>query len=215
MTPTMTTHRATRRRLTIGLCTFLAPALVFAGSSAINSGANQDALPLRNIQIEVRQVQHGSQERSGIAGGIEMDSRSSSAQQQVLVLNGRSAAIGLRSSRPYRLMQTQFRNGVPILVPGVVLLDTTTGFVATPRWDGSNGVELALQATQAGTASSTGRGLPPPSTGSVSTLLIALGEWVTVAQSDQDSQSSQASWGSQGAQNTQQSYELQVRLTVR
>jgi hypothetical protein len=188
----------------------------------MNSGANPGKLPLRNIQIEVRQVQRSSQERSGVqaSGSVELDSRgnsdvqlrlqlrdrqdlrSSTAQQQVLVLNGRSAGIALRSSTPFRLMQTQFRNGAPIQVPGIVLLDGSTGFSATPRWDGSDVAELELSATQA-------------STRSASTLMIPLGEWVTVAQSDQDSQSSTSGWSGQGAQSSQQASELQVRLTVR
>lgn len=117
------------RLLTIGLCIFWLPAHVSIAQSAIYSGAIANPLPLRNIQIEVRQLQRSNQERSGLAadGGIATDNRSSAAQQQVLV---------------------------------------------------------------------------------------ALGEWVTVAQSDQDSQSSRAGWSGQGAQSTQQSSELQVRLTV-
>lgn len=213
MTPTQTT----RRLLTIGFCTFWLPALVVVAQPAINSGAIQNPLPLRNIQIDVRQIQRNSQERSGTADGglAATESRNSTAQQQVLVLNGRSAAIGLRSTTPYRLMQTHYRNGVPILVPGVLILDATTGFVATPRWDGSNWVELVLSATQAGAASTTGRELPSPSSRSDSTVLVPVGEWITVAQSDQDSLSVRSNWGSQEEQNTRQSSELQVRLTVR
>ncbi len=233
--PARPTRARQRRLLAIALCTFWLPALVVTAQPAINSGASVSKLPLRNIQIEVRQVQRSSQERSGVqaSGSIGLDSRgnsdaqlrlqmgdrqdqrSSTAQQQVLVLNGRSAAIALRSSTPFRLMQTQFRNGVPIQVPGVVLLDASTGFSAIPRWDGSDVMELELSATQAGAASSMGRGMPPTSTNSASTVLIPVGEWVTVAQSDTGSQSSGSGWGGQGAQSAQQFSELQVRLTVR
>ncbi len=200
----------TRRLLAIALCTFWLPALVVTAQPAMNSGANADKLPLRNIQIEVRQVLQQLRERAD-----RQNQHSSTAQQQVLVLNGRSAAIALRISTPFRLMQTQFRNGVPIQVPGIVLLDASTGFGATPRWDGSDVVELELSATQASTASNLGRGMPTTSTSSASTLMIPVGEWVTMAQSDQGSQSSGFRWGGQGAQSTQQSSELQVRLTVR
>ena len=65
------------------------------------------------------------------------------------------------------------------------LLDAATGFVATPRWDGSGVVELALSATQAGAPAASGQVLPATGTRSASTVLVALGEWVTVAQSDQ------------------------------
>lgn len=206
-----------RRTLAVGLCAFWLLARVSIAQHATNLGANLDHLPLRNIQIEVRQVLRSNQERTGLAadGGIASDSRNSSAQQQVLVINGRSAAIGLRTTTPFRLMQTQFRNGVPVLVPGIVLLDAATGFYATPRWDGSGIVELALSATQAAPPASPGQGVPTTGTRSASTLLVALGEWVTVAQSDQESQSSRSGWSGQGGQVSQQSHELQVRLSVR
>lgn len=211
------TRPAMRRMLAVGLCTFWLLARVSIAQHATNSGASSGDLPLRNIQIEVRQVLRSNQERNGLAadGGIASDSRNSSAQQQVLVINGRSAAIGLRTTTPFRLMQTQFRNGVPVLVPGIVLLDAATGFVATPRWDGSGVVELALSATQAGAPAASGQVLPATGTRSASTVLVALGEWVTVAQSDQESQSSRSGWAGQSGQVSQQSHELQVRLSVR
>jgi hypothetical protein len=203
-------HARQRRLLAIVLGSFWLPALVVSAQPAIYSGANTEKLPLRNIQIEVRQVQQSLRDRAD-----QQNQQSSSAQQTVLVLNGRSAAIALRNITPFRLMQTQFRNGMPIQVPGVVLLDASTGFSATPRWDGSDVVELELSATQASAASLRGRGMPPASTSSASTLMIPVGEWVTVAQSDLTSQSSISAWGAQSAQSIQQSSELQVRLTVR
>ena len=210
--PGFTDAPPSRRRhlLAIFLCTFWLPAPVVIAQPAINSGANTEKLPLRNIQIEVRQVQQSLRDRPD-----RQDQHSNSAQQQVLVLNGRSAGIALRNSTPFRLMQTQFRNGVPVQVPGVVLLDASTGFSATPRWDGSDVVELELSATQGSAASLQGRGAPRTSTSSASTLMIPVGEWVTVAQSDLASQSSTSAWGVQSAQSIQQSSELQVRLTVR
>jgi hypothetical protein len=131
------------------------------------------------------------------------------AQQQVLVINGRSASVALRSSTPLRLMQTRFRGGRPYLVPGVVLLDASTGFIATPRWDGSDVAELELSATQASPAMPGARGLQGSS--SASSVYVNLGEWVTVAESAVDSQGS--GWG--GTDSRQQRSELQVRLTVR
>lgn len=148
----------------------------------MQSIANSSTLPLRNLQIEVRQVQArqieqgdaevegarvqiapggGAQAQLGVRLGQRQEQLSGTATQMALVLNGRSTRIALRSSQPYRLMQTQFRQGRPMLVPGVVVLETTHGFVATPRWDGSDQVELEM----------------------ASTLLLPLGEWVTIAQS--------------------------------
>lgn len=180
----------------------------------MQSIANQNPLPLRNLQIEVRQVHSSQHERSGAEAdarlqfgsgvsasaqaqvrlGQQQAQQSGSASQQVLVLNGRSAAISLRSSRPFRLMQTQFRNGRPVLVQGFVLLEASTGFMATPRWDGTDLVELEIAA---------------------STLVLPLGEWVSIAQSETNNRSERSGLLGQASASDQQSSELQVRLTVR
>ena len=121
------------------------------------------------------------------------------------MLNGRSAAITLRSSTPFRLMQTQFHNGRPVLVQGFVLLEAASGFMATPRWDGTNQVELEIAASQAGRVSSN----------SSSTLVLPLGEWVSIAQSETTSRSARSGLLGQSSESEQQSSELQVRLSVR
>lgn len=224
--PSATPVPSRRRRLlarSIWSFMFLAP--VGIAQSAMQSIANPNPLPLRNLQIEVRQV-HSSQREQG---GAEADARlqfgsggsasaqgqlrlgqqqaqqSGTASQQVLVLNGRSAAISLRSSTPFRLMQTQFRNGRPVLVQGFVLLEASTGFMATPRWDGTDQVELEIAASQAGAASSH----------SASTLVLPLGEWISIAQSETTSRSARSGLLGQASASDQQSSELQVRLTVR
>lgn len=158
-------------------------------------------MPLRNILIEVRQVLANRQELPG-----QHNQQTVTAQQQVLVINGRSASVALRISTPLRLMQTRFRGARPYLVPGVVLLDASTGFVATPRWDGSDMAELELGATQAtlGARSVVG-------SSSSSSVYVSLGEWVTVADSEVDSQGSSDG----GTDTRQQRSELQVRLSVR
>ena len=200
----------------------LAPA--GSAQSAINLIASRTSIPLRNLQIEVRQIQRSSREQTGVqaSGTLQLDAsgqeqaqarvqlrdqqdhQSGAAAQQVLVLNGRSAHIALRTSTPFRLMQTVFRNGQAILVQGTVLLDASTGFTATPRWDGSDQAELELAATQASPASST-----------ASTLLVPVGEWVTVAQSDLEGQSARRGLLGNTSQTEQQASELQVRLTLR
>jgi hypothetical protein len=201
----------------------LAPTVI--AQPAMQSIANPNTLPLRNLQIEVRQVQSSQREQGGVqadAGlrlgsdgsasaqarlrlGQQQEQQSGSASQQVLVLNGRSAAIALRSSTPFRLMQTQFRNGRPVLVQGFVLLEASTGFMATPRWDGTDQVELEISAGQSGRVSSQ----------SASTLVLPLGEWVSIAQSETNNRSARSGLLGQASESEQQSSELQVRLTVR
>lgn len=201
------------------------PAPAVIAQTAIQSIASPNPLPLRNLQFEVRQVQSSQREQGGVQADAELQlgsggstsaqarlrlgqqqaQQTGSASQQVLVLNGRSAAIALRSSTPFRLMQTQFRNGRPVLVQGFVLLEASTGFMATPRWDGTDLVELEIAASQAGRVSSN----------SISTLVLPLGEWVSIAQSETTSRSARSGLLGQSSESEQQSSELQVRLSVR
>lgn len=196
----------------IWLFMLLAPAVI--AQPAMQSIVNQNPLPLRNLQIEVRQVHSSQHARSGAEADVRLQygsggsasaqaqvrlgqhqaQQSGSASQQVLVLNGRSAAITLRSSTPFRLMQTQFRNGRPVLVQGFVLLEASTGFMATPRWDGTDLVELEI---------------------GTSTLVLPLGEWVSIAQSETINRSERSGLLGQVNASDQHSSELQVRLTVR
>lgn len=214
-----------RHLLARGIWSFMLIAPATIAQPAINSIATTDPLPLRNLLIEVRQMQSSNREQSGALaeGGLQFGSggsasaqtrlslsqqqeqQSGTASQQMLVLNGRSAAIALRTSTPLRLMQTQFRNGRPVLVQGFVLLEASTGFVATPRWDGTDQVELAIAASQAGRASFNND----------STLVLPLGKWVSIAHSETNNRSLQSSVVGLASQTDQFSTELQVRLSVR
>lgn len=237
----MTTHQPTlhRSRRAHAAVAFLALFWLTAPASiaqtAIHSIANTDGLPLRNIQIEVRQVLHNERQQSGLqaSGGLQVGAdgqvdtqarlrlrqqqaqQSTTASQQVLVLNGRSAYIALRTSTPMRVVQTLVRNGTRIVTRGTALLDATTGFLATPRWDGSNQAELELAASQATPPTP---GMPAgatPVASAASTLALPLGEWVTVAESDQDSRSTGSGLGGNASETDQRASALQVRLTVR
>ena len=211
---------------------FMPLALTAQSQTAIDSRANTAALsstlPLRNLQIEVRQIsldeatdatrsangqvqlrpgQSSAQWEASAQDGAR--SREASAQQQVLVLNGRRVSIALRNSRPFRLVQTFVNNGVMTVVPGTVLIEAGTGFDATARWDGHDQVELALTASQ-------GQGRYQTQTASTSTLVVVpLNEWVTVAQSDMDSSGSGNSTGGQTQWSRRTATEVQVRVNVR
>lgn len=184
-------------------------------------------LPLRNLQIEVRQRQREDTARAAVeaAGtlqirpgqstanlGITADGKTQAqtamARQQVLVLNGRRATIALRNIMPLRLMQTYVQNGVMLMVPGTVLIETGTGFDATPRWDGQNLVELELTAAQ-------GKGIYRAQTSSTATLLmVPLGEWITVAQSEQETASTRSGLDGNAAWTVQSGTEVQVRVSA-
>jgi hypothetical protein len=202
-------------------------------ATAAAAAAAASALPLRNVQIEVRQVQQDSTERAGIEATnprVEIDrngqvnvggqlqiqrrqsSQTSSARQYALVLNGNSTRITLGTSTPVRLVQTVVRNGVVVSTQTVGLLDSGTGFIATPRWNGSDRValEISAQQTQA-TVGSFSRQV----SGTSSTLVLPLDVWTTIAQSEQDTSGSSSSLGGGTSQSGRSGYDVQVRLTIK
>ena len=188
-------------------------------------------LPLRNLLIEVRQDDGRSDSRERIGADVnarvqpgrsEVDvditarsrqsEHSGRAQQQVLVLNGRPAAINLGQAVPLRLRQFITQGGVRRSVPGTVWLQAGTGFTATPVWEGGDMVYLELAATQ-------GRQPLAAQSGVSSTVLLPLDEWTTIADSEdaQDNRQSAAGLGGGGrdSRSSSQSLRVQVRVSVR
>ena len=214
---------------------FMPLALASYAQTAINSGANNSAqgsiastLPLRNLSIEVRQINQTSREQSGVSarGNVRLRPNASSANvdvnaqqnqqssntntlQQVLVLNGRRVAVGLRNSVPLRLVQAVIQNGVLVIVPGTVLLESGTGFDAIARWEGGDLVELELDASQ-------GKGTVMSQTASTATsLMVPVGEWITVAHSDSQGSGNQSAIASSGRWSSQALVQVQLRVTIR
>lgn len=218
--------------------TFMLVTPALWAQTAINSiatpGFNNATLPLRNLQLEVRQVRRddaqdqgvrvGSEVRLGTGGQVDLQGRvqaqdtqrqhNSNATQQVLVLNGRSARIALRNNTPLRLMQTFVRNGVLVITQGTVLLERGTGFIATPRWDGANRVELEIAAEQSAPPAPNAAGGYPASRVS-SALVVPVGEWVTVGQSEHHADTSRSGLDGMTRQTEQTATDVQVRITVR
>ncbi len=182
--------------------------------------AKQAPLPLRNLLIEVRQVQSDDSQRSGVElgsrPGVQMNQsrNSGTATQQALVLNGRPVRLGLQTTTPIRLLQGFVRNGRVVTTVGTVLLEAGTGFSATPRWDGGALVELELAAQQ---ALRSGNAVPGAQTisGTSSVLALPLDEWTTVGESEQSSQSSNSGLTGAQQQSGQTRTEVQVRVTLR
>jgi hypothetical protein len=189
---------------------------------AVCAASAQTALPMRNVQIEVRQVLSQDSQRAGVegaarvqverngqvgvAGQLQLQQRqttqSNSVGQYALVLNGRSTRIALGSSTPLRVWQSYLRNGAPVYIQGTVMVDTGSGFWATPRWDGGQWVELEIAAQQMNASVS-------------STLVLPLNEWTTIAQSDQNMVGSSAGLGGSSNQSGHTASDVQVRLTIR
>lgn len=227
-----------KRRSLLIYASFLPLALMEHAQAAPDSIANPTALPLRNLQIEVRQVQSGESQRNeaGSAGGVQIDNQgqvavqgtlrlqqrqsqqSSTANQLVLVLNGRSARIALGTVWPLRVFQTWLRDGRLITTQGTLLLQAGTGFSATPRWDGSEVVELEIAAQQApGNTGNSGNAVSALQNNSSTTsvVVVPLGEWSTVAQSEQNSQDQQSGLAGSARASTQSRTDVQVRVTAR
>jgi hypothetical protein len=213
----------------------MAFAPVVYAQTAINLVANGAAgLPLKNLLVEVRQVQssqgQGTDVRGGVAVGVgsngavdvqgRVGAQSSQSQQsarvlqQALVLNGRSANINLGRSVPLRLLQTVKLQGVWRTVESAVFLDANTGFTASPRWDGGDSVELVLSAQQA-TSQMAGTALANGTSSASSTVLLPFGEWFTIAHSEQQSNANTNGLTGFSNQTGTVDTDLQVRITVR
>jgi hypothetical protein len=207
------------------LMLFMPLAQVTHGQPAMNSVATPEALPMRNLQIEVRQVRNNVLSQSGLgAQGVvtlqpgrsganvnitaQDNQRSDSRDlvQRVLVLNGRNVNINLGNSQPLRLMQAR--------QAGTVFIDANSGFSATPTWYGGDSVELELAAGQASRTGSSP--MAPLSSSSTSTSLsVRLGEWVTVAESDDASAGSSSGIADNRQSTRREGMRVEVRLSVR
>lgn len=195
-------------------------ALVAFSQTAPDLIAKQSPLPLRNLLIEVRQVQSDESQSSGVElgnrPGLQMNQsrNSGTATQQALVLNGRPVRLMLQTTTPIRLLQGFVRNGRMVTTVGTVLLEAGTGFSATPRWDGGTLVELELAAQQ---ALRSGNAVPgaQANAGTSSVLALPLDEWTTVGESEQSSQSGNSGLTGAQQQSGQIRTEVQVRVTLR
>lgn len=192
--------------------------------------ANPGALPLRNLQIEVRQLRdsHQSQNTVGASGSVllqpgqsggrvnitaQNDQRNDSGHltQRLLVLNGRSANIMLGNSVPLRLLHSFVQNGVVRYGSGTVLVNAGSGFSATPLWRGGDSAELELAAVQ-----STRNAMAPPTDSRVvSTLVAPLNEWMTVAQSDEAGMGNSSAPFNHTQSANRSALTVQLRISVR
>ena len=209
--------------LALALFWHLAPA-VYA-QAAINSGANATPLPLRNLLIEVRQVQSEDGQQAGVdvqggrvTGGLAQGRSSGTAVQQILILNGRPARIAVQTQTPLRLLQSFVRNGQIVTTQGTVLIEAGTGFSALPRWDGGDMVEVELNTQQALRPLFPQAGAvnaPPAQSSTGSSMLLPLGEWMTVAETEQNLQNNQQSLRGAQMQSGVARTEVQLRVSVR
>lgn len=227
--------RGPLRRLALWfLMPFMLLALVKPAQAATDLIANNTTLPLRNVLIEVRQVQQTQTQNGGVqigaaviagravAGQAHVQARQTQNQregttsQQVLVLNGYRARVAVSTQVPLRVLQTYVRNGALVAVPGTLVLEAGTGFAATPRWDGSSVVALEISAAQSlgGAQAPLADATTAQTAQTRSVLAVPLDTWVTVAESDAQSRGASSSLGGQAQWTEQASSAVQVRLTL-
>ncbi|MBS7807019.1 hypothetical protein [Variovorax sp. PCZ-1] len=191
----------------------------------LQAQSNPAVLPLRNLQIEIRQIGNEATQRSSVdaqgrvilqpgnsrgavSAGIDQ-SRSTqgrSLQQQALVLNGRSVSFSLGQTVPLRVVQVLIYKDTVNLVPSSVLIDRNSGFSARPLWYGDDVAEVEIS-----TALAQGVRESKVST----TLPVQLGEWITIAQTEDAQNSSTSSILSRSSESSQSSLRVEMRLTVK
>jgi hypothetical protein len=187
--------------------------------------ANPAVLPLRNLQIEIRQTGNDATQRSSIdaqgrvilqpgnsrgEGAIGIDqsrsTQSRSLQQQALVLNGRSVSFMLGQTVPLRVVQALIYKDTLNLVPSSVLIDRNNGFTARPLWYGDEVAEVEISTMLAQGAKQS----------KVSTTLpIQMNEWVTIAQTEESQSSSTSGTLSRSSEQSQSSLRVEMRVTVK
>jgi hypothetical protein len=99
-----------------------------------------------------------------------------------------------------------------------VLIEAGTGFSALPRWEGGDVVEVELQAQQAlrPLFPQTGAlGALPAQSSTGSSVVLPLGEWMTVAESEQNLQSSQHNQRGAQMQSGMALTEVQLKVSLR
>lgn len=185
-----------------------------------------EPLPMRNLQIEVRQSQADARSDSrlgasggivlspgqsggqfGLSGGSRERQSSQSLSQMVLVLNGRETRINLGNAVPVRVVQTFVQGGQVHVLPGSVLVEANSGFAARPVWRGGDTVEIELGTALAGRGGS--------GASSSATVAAPLGEWFTIAESDSSMDARGSGTLYQGQQQGASRLQVQLRVSVR
>lgn len=191
-----------------------------AGLAGLAQAQTPPALPLKNLLIEVRQTQQQDSQSQGInvLGGMPLQSNSRSldarSTQQSLVLNGRPVRLLSGNSTPWALYQSYLRNGVIVVLPSTVWVQSGTGFMASPRWSGDGFVELEIQAQSDLGNRGALPNQPIAQQSAASQVSVPLNEWTTIARSDTGQDSQQSGIGQMRNSQSQGSTALQVRISV-
>lgn len=154
--------------------------------SALAHGA--EALPQRDLVVELRAVAAAASGGSAWDLGTADASRERITAQRVRVGNGRSASIGLGVSRPVQTWQALPGVWRGVAAPATQWISAGQALVVEPRWPGgARPVTVTLRATASRFDPTVAPGsAAPPERRDASletTVDVGLGEWIVIATS--------------------------------
>lgn len=207
-------------------------ALLAAWAVCASAVAQRDALPQRNLRMELRWVQSQQRQHSAAAadGGVvvgtggRVDARGNAvlrageqtqgAQlvQQLLVLNGGQASLRLTQAQPVQWLEVGLTPRGPVAVLRQDWTDAGTVVALRPRWPGGR-APVTVQVTHQAVVPSDA-GATPAAQGVQTSLQLPLDEWVTVAQAGEARVASERGTLSSrdAAQAAQQLLQMRVSL---
>ena len=214
------------------LGTALAWAALWSVPVAFAAGAQ--ALPPRDLTVELRQIEEAKAQAAEVTGSAGAAGKSFSAgaasstawePQMVQVRNGEKASLSLQSTTPMQWVQSAFlqvdksasttTTNAKTTAAGVqnalTWFDAGQSIAVRPRWTGGKSAVVELEVQKAGFDERTGADLPTQNRNTVSTTVTApLAQWVTIAATGRTPQA--ASYSSESAQQARRL--LQIRVMV-
>lgn len=210
----------------------LAAAALLALAATLPARGQNAPLPLRNLLVEVRQGEastlaqrsagiDGARIEMGGAGGsrgsvdgtLDARSRSSSGQgtQQLLVLNGGSAALNIGTSTPLQWLSWVWTPSGPRQVGSSSSVDTGRSVQVRPSWTGGDApVMVELRSASA----AFGQRGAVEQANALSTLAVPLGQWITVASGDSSGSQRDRGLLSAGDSSSTRGFVVELRVTA-
>lgn len=148
------------------------------------------------------------------------------ANQQLTVLNGREAMLHVGATVPLQWLEWAWSPQGPVLIGGSQLVDTGRQVAVRPSWPGGSAPVTVEVRTEAAALAAGGMrpryapdGQPLPQgsierAGTLTTLSMPLGEWVTVARSGDEAARSERGVASTREAASSRAYVVQMRVSA-
>ncbi len=208
-------------------------AVALMALAATSPSRGQDTrLPLRNLLVEVRQGEASTldQRSAGVDGarveigggggtrgsvdarfGNSTNNSSGQATQQLLVLNGGSAALNIGTSTPLQWLSWVWTPNGPRQVGSSSTIDTGRSVQVRPSWTGGDApVTVELRSTSA----AFGQRGAVEQANALSTLAVPLGQWITVASGDSSGSQRDRGLLSANDSTTTRGFVVELRVTA-